>query len=181
MSERQTLPVIALRDAVIFPSVAMPIGAGRSETLRAIELAAEGDGRVFAVRQRQTSEAVEPTTLHTLGVIAKISQVQHGEGKTHVLLEGLTRATALEYRTVDGRVEAVCLPVRDLDPIDSEDATFIALHEELRTRAALLAKKRGVPEPLMARVLRTVTSAATLSDLVAAHLEIPGEEKQALL
>ena len=64
MSERLTLPVLPLREVVLFPGVTAPIGAGRPGTLRAIEAALQTpDNLVFAVSQRQNTETVEAESL----------------------------------------------------------------------------------------------------------------------
>jgi ATP-dependent Lon protease len=181
MSERITLPVIPLRGSVLFAGVATPVTIGREASLRAAEAALTGDGRVFAVAQRDSNTRPELSNLYTMGVIAKISPVQRADGKLHVVLEGEKRASALEYRPGDDYLKAVVLPVREVPPPDAEDTSFIALHDELREKAAELAKKRGVPEQVMAKVLKGVTDPGALADLVAAHLEVPTEEKQALL
>jgi len=181
MSERITLPVIPLRGSVLFAGVATPVTIGREASLRAAEAALNGDGRVFAVAQRDHNARPELSNLYTMGVVAKISPVQRADGKLHVVLEGETRASALEFRPGDDYLKAVVLPVREVPPPDREDASFIALHLELREKAAELAKKRGVPEQVMAKVLKGVTEPGALADLVAAHLEVPSDEKQALL
>jgi len=181
MSERITLPVIPLRGSVLFAGVATPVTIGREASLRAAEAALTGDGRIFAVAQRDHTARPELSNLYTMGVIAKISPVQREAGKLHVVFEGETRASALEYRAGDDHLKAIVLPVREVPPPDREDAAFIALHAELREKASELAKKRGVPEQVMAKVLSGVSEPGALADLVAAHLEIPTEEKQSLL
>src|SRR2546426_6139223 len=77
MPERLTLPVLPLRDMVLFPGVTAPIGAGRPATLRAIEAALKHPSRrVFAVAQRENVDGVTPAALYGMGTIARIGQVQ---------------------------------------------------------------------------------------------------------
>src|SRR3989475_1124849 len=81
MSERLTLPVLPLREVVLFPGVSTPVGAGRPTTLRAIEAALKSDSRlIFAVAQRENVDTVTPDVLYTTGTFAKISQIQRGLG-----------------------------------------------------------------------------------------------------
>src|SRR5256714_1342613 len=81
MSERLTLPVLPLREVVLFPGVSAPVGAGRPTTLRAIEAALKSDSRlIFAVAQRENVDTVSPDVLYTTGPIAKISQIHPGLG-----------------------------------------------------------------------------------------------------
>ncbi len=181
MTERRALPVIALRNTVVFPGLTVPIAVGREASLRAVEAATKGDERVFAVAQRTEAEKPGASDLYTMGVIARIAQVSPGQGGVHVLLEGETRAVALEYREHDDYVQAVILPVREVPPPDAEDPSFSALHEELRERARTLAKKRGVPDKVMANVTESVREPGQFADLAAGHLELPTEQKQNLL
>src|SRR5438874_11009623 len=87
MSERLTLPVLPLREVVLFPGVSTPVGAGRPATLRAIESAMKSDSRlIFAVAQRENVDTVSPDVLYTTGTIAKIRSEERRVGK-----EGRTR------------------------------------------------------------------------------------------
>src|SRR5205085_524193 len=147
MSERLTLPVLPLREVVLFPGVSTPIGAGRPATLRAIEAALKSDSRlIFAVAQRENVDTVTPGVLYTTGTIAKISQIQRGLGGVQLLLHGETRATALHYSENGRYLEAVVREVEDLPPLNPGDAAFVGLHREARERAAELGQKSGLPE-----------------------------------
>jgi len=89
MAERLTLPVLPLREVVLFPGVTAPIGAGRPGTLRAIEAALTTPERlVFAVSQRQNVESVTSEVLYTVGTIARIGQMQRGLSGMQLLLHG---------------------------------------------------------------------------------------------
>ena len=89
MFERQTLPVLPLREVVLFPGVAQPIGAGRPATLRAIEAAVKSEARlIFAVSQRENVDQVAAAGLYIMGTIARISQIQRGLGGVQLLLQG---------------------------------------------------------------------------------------------
>ncbi len=182
MSERLTLPVLPLREVVLFPGVSTPIGAGRPSTLRAIEAALKReDHLVFAVAQRENVDRVTPAVLYTTGTIAKISQVQRGLGGVQLLLHGEARGTALHYSETGGYLEAVVRQVDDLPPINPEDPAFVALHREARERAAELGQKAGLPEDAVRQVLEGVTEPGRFADLVAGYLEIQPAERQGLL
>jgi len=182
MSERLTLPVLPLREVVLFPGVSAPVGAGRPTTLRAIEAALKSDSRlIFAVAQRENVDTVSPDVLYTTGTIAKISQIQRGLGGVQLLLHGERRGMALHY-TDNGRyLEAVVREVDDLPPLNAEDPAFVGLHREARERAAELGQKSGLPEEVVRQVLEEVTDPGRLADLVAGYLEIQPAERQGLL
>jgi ATP-dependent Lon protease len=78
MPKRITLPVLPMRETVVFPGVALPISAGRPGTIEAIEAALHGDRRVFAVCQRNNVDDVTPDVLYEQGVVVQILQVSKG-------------------------------------------------------------------------------------------------------
>src|SRR5919106_1423839 len=181
MAQRQTLPVLPLRGTVIFPGLTAPIAAGRPGTLRAIEAALRGDRLVFAVAQRDNTDEPSPEILYSMGVIAKIGQVQRGLGGVQLLLQGEQRATALQYTQSDNYLSAVIVPVEEMTPLDEHDPAFEALHKETRERAAELGEKRGLPEEVVHQVLDAVTEPGKFADLVAGYIDLSVPEKQGLL
>ena len=181
MTQRQTLPVLPLRGTVIFPGLTAPIAAGRPGTLRAIEAALKSERLVFAVAQRDNTDEPTPDILYSMGVIARIGQIQRGLGGVQLLLQGEQRATSLQYSTTEGYLTSVVMPVEEMKPANEEDASFIALHKELRERAAELGERRGLPEEVVHQVLDAVTDPGRFADLVAGYIELPPPEKQGLL
>ncbi len=181
MAQRQTLPVLPLRGTVIFPGLTQPIAAGRPGTLRAIEAALKADRLVFAVAQRDNTDEPSPDILYSMGVIARIGQVQRGLGGVQLLLQGEQRATSLQYTTTDNYLAAVVVPVDEMNPLDEHDPAFEALHKEARERAAELGEKRGLPEEVVHQVLDSVTESGKFADLVAGYIDLSVPEKQGLL
>ncbi|HUF82648.1 MAG TPA: LON peptidase substrate-binding domain-containing protein, partial [Burkholderiales bacterium] len=183
MSERLTLPVLPLREAVLFPGVATPIGAGRPATLRAIEAALKREDRwVFAVAQKENVDQISSGLLYTTGTIARISQVQRNLSGVQLIVHGEARGTAVHYTdNPAGYLEATVREMPDLAPIKPDDAAFVALHREVRERAGELGQKSGLPADVVQQVLQGVTDPGALSDLVAGHLDIPSSERQQLL
>ena len=182
MAERLTLPVLPLREVVLFPGVTAPIGAGRPATLRAIEAAlATPERLVFAVSQRQNVESVNPDVLYTIGTIAKIGQLQRGLSGMQLLLHGERRGIAIHYTDKDGYLQAVVREADEMLPLDAEDAAFVALHREARARAAELGQKSGLPDEVVQQVLAGVNEPGKFADLVAGYIDITPAERQALL
>src|SRR5690349_13090260 len=181
MAQRQTLPVLLLRGTVIFPGLTAPIAAGRPGTLRAIEAALKSDRLVFAVAQRDNTDEPTPDILYSMGVIARIGQIQRGLGGVQLLLQGEQRATALQYTTTEGYLSAVIVPAEEMNPVDPNDPAFTALQKETRERAAELGERRGLPEEVVHQVLDAVTDPGRFADLVAGYIDLPVPEKQGLL
>jgi ATP-dependent Lon protease len=171
-----------MRNTVLFPGVSLPITAARPQTLKAIEAAMrDPDHRVFAVAQRDDSDDVTPENLFTVGTIATVSSVQRGLGGVRLVLEGHDRAVAVRVDAAHGHLVAQVSAAVELPPLDAKDSTFVALHRELRERAAELATKRGVPEEAVGQMLAQITEPGQLADLVASYLDAPVAARQALL
>jgi ATP-dependent Lon protease len=166
---------------VIFPGLTAPIAAGRPGTLRAIEAALKSERLVFAVAQRDNTDEPTPDILYSMGVIARIGQIQRGLGGVQLLLQGEQRATSLQYSVTEGYLSAVVMPVDEMKPANEDDPAFIALHKELRERAGELGERRGLPEEVVHQVLDAVTDPGRFADLVAGYIELPPPEKQGLL
>ena len=182
MPDRLTLPVLPLRELVLFPGVTTVIGVGRPPTLRAVEAALKTEGRlVFAVSQRDNLDQVTPTLLYTMGTVARIGQVQRGLNGVQVLLHGERRGTAVHYTEADGYLSTVVRDAPDLPPLNEQDPSYLGLHREVRTRAAELGQKSGLPEEVVKQVLEGVTDAGRLADLVAGHIELKPADRQSLL
>ena len=182
MSDILNLPVLPLLDTVIFPGVTVPIRAGRPGTLKAIQVAADGEDKlVFAVAQRDNTKKAAPETLYTIGTVARIGHLQQGRGAVQLLVEGVSRGIALRIGESDGYLEAVVREAEEMEPSDPEDPAFQALCRELRDRAGELGRKAGFPEEIVGQVLAGVSAPARLADLVASYLEISHQDRQALL
>ncbi len=182
MGERFTLPVLPLRDTVVYPGVAVPISAGRAGTVEAVQAALDGDRRLFAVAQRENVDDPEPGVLYTVGTVVRIIQTHRVRGGVQLLVQGEGRAQSISYQH-DGEqmLRAVLLEMERQEPQDPDDPAFQALDRELRDRAAELGTRRGVPAEALNQLIRGVDEAGPFADLVAFYLELPTPEKQALL
>src|SRR5690606_19221845 len=127
MSERLTLPVLPLRETVIFPGVAVPISAGRPGTVEAIQKALDGNREMFAVCQRENVDDVRPELLHQVGTVVRLVQVQRTRGGVQLLIQGQSRALALSYAPAgQAMLEAVVRTLVEQPPLDEKDEAFIA-------------------------------------------------------
>jgi ATP-dependent Lon protease len=182
MSERLNLPVLPLREVVLFPGVTAPIGAGRPATLKAIEAALAGPERlVFAVSQRQNTENVSPENLYTIGTVARIGQLQRGLSGMQLLLHGERRGIAMHVVEKDGYLQAVVRDAEEMAPLNADDPTFVALYREARTRAAELGQKSGLPDEVVQQVLAGVNEPGRFADLVAGYIDVSPAQRQVLL
>ncbi len=180
MAERMKLPVLPMRETVVFPGVAVPITAGRPGTLEAIEKVLDGERRLFAVCQRDNVDEATPDVLYEYGVIVRVMQVQRTPNGLQLLIHGEKRAKALSYETVGtSMLEADVWVVEEEAP--KHDAALEALDRELRDRAAELGRRRGMPSEALAQIVQGVDDPGAFADLVAFYLDMPPHDKQRLL
>jgi ATP-dependent Lon protease len=182
MAERTKLPVLPMRETVVYPGVAVPISAGRAGTLEAVEKVLEGERRLFAVCQRENVDEPTASVLYEMGVIVRILQVQRTPAGLQLLIQGVQRAKALRYdRVGEAMLEADVWVMDEEATPESRDAAFIALDRELRDRAAELGRRRGMPPEALAQIVQGVEAPGAFADMVAFYLEMPAKEKQELL
>ena len=181
-SKRLRLPVLPLRGTVVFPAVAAPIAAGREKTMKAIDRAIAGEKLLFAVAQLDAEvERPDPEHLYRIGTVCRIAQMQKVPGGIQMVIQGDTRAAALEYTERDGYLEVVAREMEDMDPLDAEERAFAALYKEVHERAAEVSRLRGVPKEIVDHLLGGVSAPGELADLVAFYTELEVEQKQELL
>ncbi|MFY9821258.1 MAG: endopeptidase La [Thermoanaerobaculia bacterium] len=182
MNERLTLPVLPLREFVLFPGVTAPINAGKPATLRAIEAALKTPDRlVFAVSQREEGQEVTPESLHTIGTVARIGQLQRGLAGMQLLLHGEHRGIAMKVTEQHGHFVAVLREAEEMQPLNPQDPAFVGLFRELRERAGELGAKSGLPEEVVQQVLEGVDDPGRLADLVAGYTDVTKAQRQMLL
>ena len=182
MSRRFSLPVLPLRDTVVYPGVAVPISAGRPGTVEAVQEALDGDRRLFAVAQNQNQDDPDPQILYAVGTIVRIIQTHRVRGGIQLLVQGEARARAVAY-VDDGEamLRATVVPLERENLADPEDQGVKALDAELRERAAELATRRGATAENLNQLIQGVDDPGAFADLVAFQLDLPTFEKQSLL
>lgn len=182
MSKRFTLPVLPLRDTVVYPGVAVPISAGRPGTVEAVQAALDGDRRMFAVAQRDNVDDPLPEYLYSVGTVVRIIQTHRMRGGMQLLVQGEGRAQALSYHDEgQAMLHAVLLEMDRQEPQNPSDPAFQALDRELRDRAAELGTRRGVPAEALNQLIQGVDESGPFADLVAFYLELDTADKQKLL
>ena len=182
MSDRYTLPVLPLRDTVVYPGVAVPISAGRPGTVEAVQEALDGDRRLFAVAQRENVDDPAADVLYTVGTVVRIIQTHRVRGGVQLLVQGEERAQAISYESEgEGMLHAVLLEMERQPSPNPDDPAFQALNHELRERAAELGTRRGVPAEALNQLIQGVDEPGAFADLVSFYLELETEDKQALL
>ena len=182
MSRRFTLPVMPLRDTVVYPGVAVPISAGRPGTVEAVQEALESDRRLFAVAQNENQDDPDPRILYAVGTVVRIIQTHRVRGGIQLLVQGEARARAIQYTDYgESMLRATLVAIERQSPPNKNDPGFKALDHELRERAAELGTRRGVSAEALNQLIQGVDEPGAFADLVAFYLELSTEEKQELL
>ncbi|MCE2455750.1 MAG: endopeptidase La [Gemmatimonadetes bacterium] len=180
MAVSDTLPVLPLRNTVLFPGVAVPISAGRAGTVAAVHLALEGDRRMLALAQTKDVDSIDPAYFHKMGTTVRIIQTSRARSGLQLLVQGERRARAVEFigegETWSAKVERVSR----IRP-DPNDEAFLVLESELRERSSELSVRWGERGEAMGQVLNTVDDPGAAADLVAFYLTLKAPEKQKLL
>jgi len=182
MSETRVLPVLPLRDIVVFPGVAVPISAGRPKTLQAIEAALSGNKLILAVAQRDNLDEVEVDNLYRMGTVVRLAQVQRGMGGMQLLIQGEERSSVETYEEIEGvGIRAHVRGVEEVPPRDVSDEAFAALYREIRERAEELGKRRGIPDEMLHQFMEGVREPGPFADLLSFYVEADTGTKQSLL
>ena len=181
MSETKTLPVLPLRDIVVFPHQPVPLFVGREKSVRALEEAMRNDGKdILLLTQKDKDEDdPAPIAIYDVGVVATILQLlKLPDGTVKVLVEGKTRAGVARYTAQSDyyEVEIADLPDDSLASAEAE-ALSRAVVEQFETYVKL--NKKVPPEALAA--MPQIENPGELADRVASHLSVKISDKQALL
>ncbi len=179
VGEYQTLPLLPLRDVVIFPGMMMPFVVGRPRSVAALERAMESGKRLFLAAQRDAEiDDPEANEVYGLGTIAIIVQsLKQPNGNIRVLVEGVQRARAIEFTEEDTFHEVVVKPLVPAEPgpgVHSKTKKLTRLFEKYVKLSANLPH-----EAMLAAVKKD--DPGRLADTIGAHLNVDLPAKQDLL
>ncbi|MEW6017640.1 MAG: endopeptidase La [Pseudomonadota bacterium] len=181
MSETKTLPVLPLRDIVVFPHQPVPLFVGREKSVRALEEAMRNEGKeiLLLTQKDKDDDDPAPIAIYEVGVVATILQLlKLPDGTVKVLVEGKTRAGVARYTAQADYYEAEIAPLSE-DGLGSAEAEALsrAVVEQFETYVKL--NKKVPPEALAA--MPQIENPGELADRVASHLSVKISDKQALL
>jgi ATP-dependent Lon protease len=173
------LPVLALRQTVVFPLTLQPLAINRPISIEAVNRALAGDRLVFLTLQHSDKDEPEPDDLHTTGTIAAIRQMAKvPNGGVHVIVEGLVRAKAEAVTKTDVSLRAAISPLPDAVDRSLEIEAYVRRLHELIERALSLAT--GLSQELRGLVAG-IDDPLRLAYLLGSLLGMKPEEKQEIL
>ncbi|WP_447553112.1 endopeptidase La [Vreelandella sp. EE22] len=179
--QTQCLPMLPLRDVVVYPQMVIPLFVGREKSIQALEAAMEADKRVLLVAQREASQD-EPDNedLYRMGTVADIMQLlKLPDGTVKVLIEGNFRADVVKIdENEDGYTQAYLTP-RESEPLTSrEQEALVRVLLNQFEQYVKLSKK--VPNEVLSS-LSGIEDPSRLVDTICAHLSLKIGDKQELL
>lgn len=174
------VPVLPLRDVVVYPYMVIPLFVGREKSIKALEAATDHNSQILLVAQKDSSEdAPSEKNLYETGTLANVLQLlKLPDGTVKVLVEGTKRAKVAYFDTKNDYFQAEVAPFIDQEPEDREaDVLMRSLLGQFEQYVKLNKK---IPPEVIAS-LSGIDNAGRMADTVSAHMSLKLEDKQLLL
>ena len=175
-----TLPVLPLRDVVVFPHMVIPLFVGRRKSIRALEQAMEAGKQIMLVAQKSASDD-DPTTenIHTIGTVASILQLlKLPDGTVKVLVEGERRGVVQQYHET-AEYFAAQVALLAVEPLTDKEGE--ALMRSVLAEFDQYVKLNMKIPPEILTSLSGIEDPERLADTIAAHLSLKIDDKQQIL
>jgi len=179
------LPLLPLRDVVVFPHMVIPLFVGRPKSIKALELAMEAERRIMLVAQR-TAAKDEPSVadMFSVGCVSTILQMlKLPDGTVKVLVEGQQRATVEKIDDAESHFSATVLPlpVPEVEPEGAKASEIEALRRAVMQQFDQYVKLNKKIPPEILTSIASIDDPGRLADTIAAHLPLKLDNKQAVL
>src|SRR3990167_8885469 len=181
-AETIALPVLPLRDIVVYPHMVIPLFVGREKSIQALEAAMVDNKQIFLVAQRKSAnDEPGPEDIYTTGTITSVLQLlKLPDGTVKVLVEGEKRARATSYTQTHGFLEATLEPLEEIKAAVEDREIEILMRSLMSQFEQYIKLNRKIPPEVLSSVA-SIEEPGRLADAVAAHLTIKVDEKQELL
>ena len=174
------LPVLPLRDVVVYPRMVIPLFVGREKSIKALEEAMAADKQILLVAQRSASQDdPQPEDIYTVGTLSNILQLlKLPDGTIKVLVEGNGRAAVSEYVEADHYFVAQAKALESI-ALDDQEADVVV--RSLLNQFDQYVKLNNKVPPEILSSLSGIDDAGRLIDTIAAHMSLKIDEKQSIL
>jgi len=182
-SETIELPLLPLRDVVVFPHMVIPLFVGRAKSIKALELAMEASRSIMLVAQKAAAKD-EPsaTDMFEVGCISTILQMlKLPDGTVKVLVEGQQRARVDRIQDSETHFFATVVPLEDTGQTASNDTEVEALRRAVTHQFDQYVKLNKKIPPEILTSISSIDDPGRLADTITAHLPLKLENKQAVL
>ncbi len=180
LPEKLDLPVLAIRNTVIFPVLAFPINVGRPQSVKAVEAALASPDKLLGIVAQKDINTENPTPddLYQVGTVVKILKMVKVPGnKLNVIIKGVSRAKVDEWQDESEYLHATLTPVAE----QVDDAEAQGRMPNLRELSQKIIDLSPQIPAEASFLVRSVDEPHELADIVASNLNIPPEDKQELL
>ncbi|PWS34948.1 endopeptidase La [Falsiroseomonas bella] len=177
----EQLPVLPLRDIVVFPHMIVPLFVGREKSVRALEAVMRDDKQILLVAQKNAAQD-DPGVddLYKVGTVSTVLQLlKLPDGTVKVLVEGGRRAKIAAYKSTDPYFEAFAGPIEEEKGGEGRETEALARSVVTQFESYIKLNKKIAPEVLVS--INQIEDASKLADTVASHLNLKIAEKQELL
>ena len=174
------LPLLPLRDVVVYPHMVIPLFVGREKSIEALEAAMTGEKQILLLAQKNPADD-DPgeDALYRVGTVATVLQLlKLPDGTVKVLVEGEQRGTVERFSEVDGHVRAEVSLIDETEAVERESEVFVRTLLSQFEQYVQLGKK--VPAEVMSS-LNSIDEPGRLVDTMAAHMALKIEQKQEIL
>ncbi|MGC9140917.1 MAG: endopeptidase La [Caldimicrobium sp.] len=178
----EVLPLMAIRDMVLFPSMVVPLFVGRPKSLKAIEEAQSKDNLIVLVTQKKSRlENPKEKDLYQIGTIALILKtINLSENRKKVIIQVLTRVEIKEFLKTEPYFEVRIEPCKEKEP-EVITPEIEALMRSIKENTERLLSLKGLLNPDVSHVIQSVEEPGRLADLVTAYLKLKVSTAQDLL
>ncbi|NBX55916.1 MAG: endopeptidase La [Betaproteobacteria bacterium] len=176
------LPLLPLRDVVVFPHMVIPLFVGRPKSIKALELSMAAERRIMLVAQKAAAKD-EPVVsdMFSVGCVASILQMlKLPDGTVKVLVEGLQRAAVNHVEDGETHFTAQLTPIQVL-PLSAKDSEVEALRRAVMQQFDQYVKLNKKIPPEILTSISSIDDPGRLADTIAAHLPLKLENKQVVL
>lgn len=179
-TESGLMPLLPLRDVVVYPHLVIPLFVGRAKSVKALELASENNKQILLVAQKSpNNDEPAASDLYEVGTIATVLQMlKLPDGTVKVLVEGVRRACISEFVETEECFAAKAEEIQDVIESDNESQ---ALMRTVFTQFDQYVKLNKKIPPEILTSLATIDDGGRLADTITAHLTLKLEEKQKIL
>ncbi len=178
------LPVLPIRNVLIFPGIALPLRVGRDKSIAAVKQAYEKDGWIICVLQKDglqsPSSDVKPADLYKVGTLCKIEKLRGSEEEGYqIFVRGVSRVRISEYKDDAGLIEAYGDDHKDV--FDTDEKTTKALLQSLKVLGKDILKILPAETEQLAKLIDAIDDLVYLTHVCSGNLEIALPKKQELL
>ncbi len=175
------IPVLPLRDVVVYPHMVIPLFVGREKSIDALESAMKDNKQVLLVAQKE-AEVDDPDAadLYQVGTLANILQLlKLPDGTVKVLVEGSERCQVLRYQATEGFFSAIITPLNDISTL-SEPAQDVLQRTAISSFEQYVKLNNKIPPEVLIS-LSGIDDPSRLADTIAAHMSLKVQDKQTIL